>query len=116
MPFSPHGLAALAVVLALAGCFPEPEKVGDLAKTSMQQNLQRDPRFRAAGAEVLAVRVISGSDKRFEALASIACAGKTHEVPVTIVVDGLNLEWFAGADAFAFLPSGQPSLPERIPR
>ncbi|MBK7954375.1 MAG: hypothetical protein IPK02_10665 [Candidatus Accumulibacter sp.] len=106
----------LTLSLMLAACFPGPEKVGELARTSMQQRFRDDPQFQGSGLEVVDVRVIGGGDKQFDALARVLHAGKTHEVPVIIVVDGINLQWFAAPTAFAFAVPTQPTDPQPIPR
>lgn len=112
----PLRAALLALVFVLAGCFPGPEKLGELTRTSMQQRFRSDPQFKDSGAEVLRVRVTGGGDKRFEAVASVLHAGKTHEVPITILIDGINLEWLADPAAFSFLAPGKPASPPAVPR
>lgn len=109
-------IAILAMGLMLAGCFPGPEKVGELARTSMQQRFRDDPQFQGSGIEVVDVRVTGGGDKQFDAVASVLHAGKTHAVPVVIVVDGINLQWFAAPNAFAFAAPAKPVDPQQIPR
>ncbi len=106
----------LTLSLMLAACFPGPEKVGELARTSMQQRFRDDPQFQGAGIEVVGVRVVGGGDKKFDAVASLLHAGKKHEVPVTIVVDGINLQWFADPAAFGFAARPPPPDAQQIPR
>ena len=105
MPLKTSLFRASLMTLAfmLAACFPGPEKVGELTRTSMQQRFRTDPEFKDSGAEVVRVQVTGGGDKRFAAIASVLHAGRTHEVALTIVLDGINLEWFADPAAFAFL-------------
>lgn len=106
----------LILTLVLAACFPGPEKVGELARTSMQQRFRDDPQFQGSGMEVLSVRVTGGGDKQFEAVASVSHAGRTHEVPVTIIVDGINLQWFADPAAFAFAARAKSPAAQQIPK
>lgn len=106
----------LALACALSGCFPGPEKLGELTRTSMQQHFRRDPQFKDSGAEIVQVRVTGGGDKRFDAMASVRHAGKTHEVPITILLDGINLEWLADPAAFSFLVPSKPADVPQIPR
>ncbi len=114
MPLTTMSLRRSIVILtlALAACFPGPEKVGELARTSMQQRFRDDPQFQGSGVEVVGVRVVGGGDKQFDAVASVLHAGKTHEVPVVIVVDGINLQWFAAPAAFAFATRSKPADPQ----
>lgn len=107
--------AMLIVACALAACFPGPEKVGELARASMQQYFRSNPEFQGSGIEVVRVRVTGGGDRQFAALASVSYAGTTHEIPVTVIVDGINLQWFAEPGAFAFVSqtSAPPAQPPR---
>ncbi len=112
----------LLLALLLAGCFPSPEKVGELTRTSIEQRLRSDDKYRQSGAQVLAVRVTGQTGKAYDAVATISHAGKNRDIPLKIVVDGVNLEWFSGDGAFDFLKTA-PSTPapatspiEQIPR
>ena len=75
----------------------------------------------AAGAQVLAVRVTGQTGKAYDAVATISHAGKNRDIPLKIVVDGVNLEWFSGDGAFDFLvpvlpaPSASPATAARLP-
>ncbi len=60
-------------------------------------------RFKGQGIEVLEVRVTGGQEKQLEGVATIRHAGKSHEVPVIIVLDAVNLAWFAQPGGLAFL-------------
>jgi hypothetical protein len=102
----------VVLTFALTACFPGPEKAGELARTSMQQHFRDDPQFQGSGIEVVGVRVTGGDKKQFDAVASVLHAGKTHEVPVVIVVDGINLQWFAAPAAFAFATRSKPAAPQ----
>ncbi|EXI70639.1 MAG TPA: hypothetical protein PK440_16840 [Candidatus Accumulibacter phosphatis] len=93
----------IAVCLLLAACVPGPEKAGELTRVSMQEYFRYDPQFRGQGIEVLAVRVTGGHDKQLEGVATIRHAGQSHEVPVIIVLDRVNLAWFAQPGGLAFL-------------
>ncbi len=116
-PTSPWLAAALlTLACVLAGCYPGPEKLGELTRTSMQQRFRSDPQFKDSGAEVVRVQVTGGGDKRFEAVASVLHAGRTYEVPITILIDGINLEWLADPAAFSFLTAGKPTAQAAIPR
>ncbi|MCM8610789.1 hypothetical protein [Accumulibacter sp.] len=95
--------AVIAVCLLLAACTPGPEKAGELTRVSMQEYFRYDPQFKGQGIEVLEVRVTGGQDKQLEGVATIRHAGKSHEVPVIIVLDGVNLAWFAQPGGLAFL-------------
>ncbi len=108
--------SALIVALVLAGCFPAPEQAGELTRVSMQEHFRKDPRFKDKGIEVIAVRVTGGEDRQLEAVASVAHAGKTYEVPVTIILDGVNLEWFADPSALRLLAPAQPIDQQPPPR
>lgn len=108
--------ALLGVALLLAGCFPGPERVGELTLSMMQGRFRSDPQLKASGAEVVAVKVTGGSRTRYAAVASVRHDGKTYEVPVTVVLDGLNLEWFAEPTAFDFLTATKPATVSQIPR
>jgi|GEM_PF-1220984 len=105
------------LALLLAGCVPSPEKIGELTKTSMQQRFRSDPRYSGTGIEVIAVRVVGSADKTHDAIATVSHAGKKHDIPIKIVVDGINLEWHAGSTAFDFLTATTttPATP-RIPK
>lgn len=106
----------LTLALLLAGCFPSPEKIGELTKTSMQQRFRSDPRYSGTGIEVIAVRVVGSADKTHDAIATVTHAGKKHDIPIKIVVDGINLEWYAGSTAFDFLTvTAAPAAP-RVPK
>lgn len=99
----------IGTTLLLSSCYPPPDKLGELTKTSMQQRFRSDPQFKDSGIEVLRVQIGSGADKTFAALASVAYAGKTYDVPLTVILDGIHLEWFAPPGAFAFLSPSQPT-------
>ncbi|HPP47074.1 MAG TPA: hypothetical protein PLF25_06180 [Accumulibacter sp.] len=111
----------LLLALLLAGCFPSPEKVGELTRTSIEQRLRSDDKYRHSGAQVLAVRVTGQTGKAYDAVATISHAGKNRDIPLKIVVDGVNLEWFSGDGAFDFLvpvlpaPSASPATAARLP-
>ena len=100
--------ALIALCLLLAACTPGPEKAGELTRVSMQEYFRYDPQFRGQGIEVLAVRVTGGQDRELEGVATIRHAGKSHEVPVIIVLDAVNLAWFAQPGGLAFLASPRP--------
>jgi len=107
--------ALFGVALLLAGCFPGPERVGELTLSTMQGRFRNDPQLKASGAEVVAVKVTGGSRTRYTAVASIRHGSKTYEVPITVVLDGLNLEWFAEPTAFDFLNVPKPAAASQIP-
>ena len=108
--------ALIALCLLLAACTPGPEKAGELTRVSMQEYFRYDPQFRGQGIEVLAVRVTGGQDKQLEGVATIRHAGKSHEVPVIIVLDAVNLAWFAQPGGLAFLASPRPDSAPQVPR
>lgn len=107
----PRIVLCLLLALLLAGCFPSPEKVGELTRTSIEQRLRSDDKYRHSGAKVLAVRVIGQSGKVYDAVATISHAGKNRDIPLKIVVDGVNLEWFAGDGVLDFLLPASPASP-----
>lgn len=108
---------ALGAALVVGGCFPGPERVGELTLATMQGRFRSDPQLKASGAEVVSVKVTGGSRTRYAAIASIRHGDKTYDVPVTVVLDGFNLEWFAEPTAFDFLPKAKPpASAEQIPR
>lgn len=100
--------AALALALALTGCNPTPETVGDMARTSIQDVLRVDPRFEGTGIEVVKVQLTPEGDKRYKGIASIKHQGALHEVPVDVLVDGLSIKWSTAPDAFSFVPNKKP--------
>ncbi|MEF8754649.1 MAG: hypothetical protein V5B60_12060 [Accumulibacter sp.] len=100
--------AVIAVCLLLAACVPGPDKAAELTRVSMQEYFRYDPQFRGQGVEVLAVRITGGQERQLAAVATIRHAGKSHEVPVIIVLDGVNLAWFAQPGGLAFLASPRP--------
>ncbi|HMW18694.1 MAG TPA: hypothetical protein PKN13_13360 [Accumulibacter sp.] len=93
----------LLLLALLGGCFPSPEKIGELTRTSIEQRLRNDPQYRDSEFRVLAVRVTSPGNKVHDAVATVSHAGQSRDIPIKIVVDGINLEWFAGNGAFDFL-------------
>ena len=108
--------AVIALCLLLAACVPGPEKAGELTRVSMQEYFRYDPQFKGQGIEVLEVRVTGGQDKQLEGVATIRHAGKSHEVPVIIVLDAVNLAWFAQPGGLAFLASPRPDSAPQVPR
>ncbi|MBL8398873.1 MAG: hypothetical protein JNL84_12145 [Candidatus Accumulibacter sp.] len=118
-----RSLLGLLLILLLGGCFPSPEKIGELTRTSIEQRLRNDSQYRDSEFRVLAVRVVGPGDKVYDALATISHAGQNRDIPIKIVVDGINLEWYAGSGAFDFLktapvatvPAGSPGV-SQIPR
>jgi hypothetical protein len=106
--------AMIAICLLLAACVPGPDKAAELTRVSMQEHFRYDPQFRGQGVEVLAVRITGGQDKQLEGVATIRHAGKSHEVPVTIVLDGVNLAWFAQPGGLAFLASRRPDSAQPV--
>ncbi len=95
--------AVIALCMLLAACVPGPEKAGELTRVSMQEYFRYNPQFKGQGIEVLEVRVTGGQEKQLEGVATIRHAGKSHEVPVIIVLDAVNLAWFAQPGGLAFL-------------
>ncbi|MBL8393212.1 MAG: hypothetical protein JNK99_00475 [Candidatus Accumulibacter sp.] len=112
----PLPASLLCAVLMLAGCFPPPEQAGELARTSMQKYFRTHPEYKDQAIEVVSVRVTGSEDKKVDAIATIVQAGRTFEVPVVIVIDGVNLEWFADPTALTFLARPKPGTAQQIPR
>jgi hypothetical protein len=100
--------AALVVALSLLGCSPTPETVGEMAKTSIQEVLRVDPRFKDTGIEVAAVKLTATGERMYKGTASIRHQGAVHEVPVDVLVDGLSIKWTTAPDAFSFVPQTAP--------
>lgn len=98
----------LALALALIGCNPTPETVGDMARTSIQDVLRVDPRFEGSGVEVVKVQLTPEGERQYKGVASIRHKGVVHEVPVNVLVDGLSIKWSTAPDAFSFVPQNKP--------
>jgi hypothetical protein len=98
----------LLCTLALAGCSPTPETVGQMAKTSIQDVLRVDPRFEGSGIEVTKVQLTLEGERQYKGIASIKHKGREHEVPVNVLVDGLSIKWSTAPDAFSFVPQHKP--------
>jgi PBP1b-binding outer membrane lipoprotein LpoB len=103
-------VSVLALALALIGCSPTPETVGEMARTSIQDVLKVDPRFQGTGVEVVRVQLAVDGDKQYKGIASIRHKGVVHEIPVNVVVDGLSIKWSTAPDAFSFIPQTRPPL------
>lgn len=103
-------ISVLALAVALIGCSPTPETVGEMARTSIQDVLKVDPRFKDTGVEVVRVQLALDGDKQYKGIASIRHNGVVHEIPVTVLVDGLSIKWSTAADAFSFIPQTRPPL------
>lgn len=103
-------VSVVALALALIGCSPTPETVGEMARTSIQDVLKVDPRFQGTVVEVVRVQLAVDGDKQYKGIASIRHKGVTHEIPVNVVVDGLSIKWSTAPDAFSFIPQTRPPL------
>jgi len=103
-------LGGLALGLALIGCSPTPETVGEMARTSIQDVLRVDRRFQGTGVEVVRVQLVADGDKQYKGIASIRHNGVVHEIPVNVQVDGLSIQWSTAPDAFSFIPQTRPPL------
>lgn len=101
-------VAGLAVTLALIGCNPTPETIGNIAKTSIQEILRVDPRFEGTGIEVVKVQLRVDSGQQYTGIASIKYKEVVHDIPVTVLVDGLSIKWSTTPDAFSFVPQTKP--------
>jgi PBP1b-binding outer membrane lipoprotein LpoB len=102
--------SVLALALALIGCSPTPETVGEMARTSIQDVLKVDPRFKGTGVEVVRVQLAVDGDQQYKGIASIRHNGVVHEIPVNVLVDGLSIKWSTAPDAFSFIPQTRPPL------
>jgi hypothetical protein len=101
--------ATLLCALALAACSPPaPETVAAMTKTSMQDILRVDPRFEGSGIEVVKVQLTLEGDRQYKGIASIKHKDVVHDVPVSVLVDGLSIKWDTAPDAFSFIPQTKP--------
>jgi hypothetical protein len=103
-------VSVLALVWTFSGCSPTPETVGEMARTSIQDVLKVDPRFKGTGVEVVRVQLAEDGDKQYKGIASIRHNGVVYEVPVNVQLDGLNIQWSTAPDAFSFIPRTRPPL------
>lgn len=99
--------AMLALSAALIGCNPTPETIGEMARTSIQDVLRVDPRFEGTGVEVVRVQLTPDGERQYKGMASVKHKDTLHEVPVSVLVDGLSIKWSTAPDAFSFLPPKQ---------
>ena len=98
-------LAGMRLVAAtLAACTPRPETVGEMARTSIEDVLRVDPRFKDTGVAVVRVQLTEQGERKYKGIASVKHEGVVHEVPVDVLVDGLSIKWSTAPDAFAFVP------------
>jgi hypothetical protein len=95
-------------VAALTACSPTPETIGEMARTSIQDVLRVDPRFEGTGITVVGVKLTAEGERQYKGIASIKHNGVVHEVPVSVLVDGLSIKWDTAPDAFAFMPQIKP--------
>lgn len=99
----------LLLALALSGCTPRPETVGEMARTSIEDVLRVDPRFKDTGVEVVRVQLTEEGERKYKGIASVKHEGVVHDVPVDVLVDGLSIKWSTAPDAFAFVPQKKPA-------
>ncbi len=110
LPITKTTLLALLLSLSMvmSACSLAPETVGEMAKTSIQEVFRADPRFKDIAIEVVSVQASAAGERRYQGTASIRYAGKMHEVPVEILIDGLSIKWTTAPDAFSFVPQIKP--------
>ncbi|MCY1403659.1 hypothetical protein D9M71_188480 [compost metagenome] len=97
-------LCALMFAIALAGCSPTPEQIGEQTKASMQQKFDTDQDFKKYRLTVISVKAISLDKNTYKGVAEINRDDKQIvSVPINITADGKNLVWEAKPGAFSFL-------------
>ena len=89
--------------ILLVGCGMSIEQIGETVKASMQQKFNSDDQFKEWHLSVTKVQVLKQGDNRFQGIATVLHEGTTHDVPVEITADGLNVIWQVQPGAFMFV-------------
>jgi hypothetical protein len=76
------------------------EQIGETTKMSMQQKFATDAQFKEWKLNVTDVQVLKQGENRYQGIAKVVHDGTTHDVPVDLTVDGLDVLWKTDGEAF----------------
>jgi phosphotransferase system glucose/maltose/N-acetylglucosamine-specific IIC component len=79
------------------------EQIGETTTMSMQQAFDTDAQFKEWQLTVTDVQVLKQGENRYQGIAKVVHDGTTHDVPVDLTVDGLNVMWKTDQGAFLFV-------------
>jgi hypothetical protein len=79
------------------------EQIGETTKMSMQQTFDTNSQFKEWQLKVTDVQVLKQGENQYQGIAKVVHDGTTHDVPVDLTVDGLNVIWTTDPGAFLFV-------------
>jgi len=96
-------LACSSLFIALTGCHPSPDQIGETVKGSMQSTFDKDPNFVNYHFKVDNVVATKKDDSNYEGVATVEYQGAPHQVPVHITVDSKDMaNWKTDPGALDF--------------
>jgi hypothetical protein len=84
---------SLTMVLALVGCKPSADEISAQVKSSMQESLGSDPRFKGLHLTVKSVVLVRSHDYAFDGMATVTTDQTTQDIAITVTADGSNTIW-----------------------
>jgi len=94
---------AIAMLLAMGGCWLTDQKIARTVKTSMQQSMDSDPQYAEKGIKVLAVKVNKVDDANYNGVATVEYKGEEHPVKIKIAIERSIYSWEPEPGEFSFI-------------
>jgi hypothetical protein len=100
-------LLSAIILMAVCGCQPNVNDIGQQVSTLLQQKINEDPTLSRYGLVVSNVVVIREEGNKYKGVADVMMNGEKHEVSLSILADGNSVMYEADPGSFIFV-SEQP--------
>jgi hypothetical protein len=96
-------LLSAIILLALCGCQPNVNEIGQQVSSLLQQKINEDPTLSRYGLVVTNVVVIREEGNKYKGVADVMMNGEKHEVSLSILADGDSVMYEADPGSFLFV-------------
>jgi len=100
-------LLSAIILLAVCGCRPNVNEIGQQVSSLLQQKINEDPTLSRYGLLVGNVVVIREEGNKYKGVADVMMNGEKYEVSLNILADGDSVMYEADPGSFLFV-AGQP--------
>ncbi|WP_148664578.1 hypothetical protein [Herbaspirillum robiniae] len=95
--------STIALALALLGCSPSTESIGETVKSLMQKKFSESDELKNYKLEVVKVDVIHESGNKYRGMAKVMLNGAPHDVGMSILSDGDKIMYEIPPENLGFL-------------
>jgi len=91
------------VALNFVSCGPSKSSLESDIKVSFQEKLDTDSDYKKYGMQTQKATLMKSGSNTYDGFATVLLGGNTHDVAISVTVDGTDYMWQTKPMAFAFL-------------